>query len=162
VEATLRDDYVDASFGRLDGLRDRGDLQHHARADSVGLLHQIAGIAEREGDDPRPRLQRIAKYLRIQGLRDVIYRKGRLVSVFTTSMSRLTVAVGRNRDPMPPNPPSLDTAAASSADVHVPIGARMIGTPRPRSSHSVSSTLFSLHDPRVVLVDGVAADCSER
>jgi hypothetical protein len=75
VEATLRDDYVDASFGRLDGLRDRGDLQHHARADSVGLLHQIAGIAEREGDDPRPRLQRIAKYLRIQGLRDVIYRK---------------------------------------------------------------------------------------
>jgi hypothetical protein len=25
----------------------------------------------------------------------------------------------------------------------------------------VSSTLFSLHDPRVVLVDGVAADCSE-
>ena len=35
---------------------------------------------------------------------------------------------------MPPNPPSLDTAAASSGDVHVPIGARMIGTSRPRSS----------------------------
>jgi hypothetical protein len=56
-------------------LRDRGDLQHHPRADSVGLLHQIAGIAEREGDDPRPRFQRVAKHLRIQGLRDVVYRK---------------------------------------------------------------------------------------
>jgi hypothetical protein len=33
--ATLRDDYVDTSFGRLDGLRDRGDLRHHLRA---GLL----------------------------------------------------------------------------------------------------------------------------
>jgi hypothetical protein len=45
-----------------------------------------------------------------------------------TGLSRLTAAVGRNSDPMPPNPPSLDTAAASSADMHVPIGARMIGT----------------------------------
>ena len=27
-----------------------------------------------------------------------------------------------------PSPPALDTAAASSADVHVPIGARMTGT----------------------------------
>jgi hypothetical protein len=73
--ATLRDDYVDASFGRLDGLCDRGDLQHHPRADSVGLRHQIAGIAEREGDNPRSRPQRVAKYLRIQGLRSVVYRK---------------------------------------------------------------------------------------
>ena len=67
-----------------------------------------------------------------------IHRIGRwlrLVSFFTTSMSRLTAAVGRKSDPIPPNPPSLDTAAASSADVHVPIGARMIGTSSSRSSH---------------------------
>src|SRR5271156_1977945 len=36
------------------------------------------------------------------------------------------VAEGRNRDPMPPSPPSLDTTAPSSTDVNVPIGARMI------------------------------------
>jgi hypothetical protein len=39
--ATLRDDDVDASFGRLDGLRCRGDLQHHPCADSVGLVNQM-------------------------------------------------------------------------------------------------------------------------
>src|SRR5262245_30265648 len=60
--------------------------------------------------------------------------KGRLVSFLTTSMSRLTAAVVRKSDPMPPSPPSLDTAAASSADVQVPIGARMIGTSMPNRS----------------------------
>jgi hypothetical protein len=48
----------------------RGDLQHHPRADIVGLPHQIAGIAEREGYDPRPSLQRVAKYLRIHLVND--------------------------------------------------------------------------------------------
>jgi hypothetical protein len=80
--ATLRDDHVDTSFSRLDGLRDRSDLQHYPRADSVRLPHQIAGIAEREGDDSRPRLQGIAKGLCIQGLRDVIDRKGAISECF--------------------------------------------------------------------------------
>jgi hypothetical protein len=44
-------------------------LQHHPRADSVGLSHQIAGIAEREGYDPRSGLQCITKGLRIQTLK---------------------------------------------------------------------------------------------
>jgi hypothetical protein len=35
-------------------------LQHHPRADRVGLAHQIAGIAEREGDDPWPKLAALA------------------------------------------------------------------------------------------------------
>jgi hypothetical protein len=62
--------------------------------------------------------------------------KGRLVSRFTMSMSRLTAAVLRKSEPMPPSPPSFDTAAANSADVHVPMGARMIGTSMPNTSQS--------------------------
>src|SRR5262245_13418129 len=49
-------------------------------------------------------------------------------------MSRLIALVLRNKVPMPPRPPSLDTAAASSADVQVPIGTRMIGTSMPKMS----------------------------
>src|SRR2546430_17324079 len=60
--------------------------------------------------------------------------KGRLVSFLTMSMSRLMAAVVRNSDPTPPRPPSFDTAAASSADVHVPMGAKMIGTSMPNRS----------------------------
>src|ERR1700687_4280582 len=59
---------------------------------------------------------------------------GRLVSLLTTSMSRLRAAVVRKSDPMPPSPPSLDTAAASSADVQVPVGARVVGTSIPNRS----------------------------
>src|SRR5215469_10260013 len=44
------------------------------------------------------------------------------------SMSRLMAAKLRNSVPMPPKPPASETAAASSADVQVPIGAKMIGT----------------------------------
>ena len=62
--------------------------------------------------------------------------KGRLVSLLTMSMSRLTAAVLRKSDPMPPRPPSLDTAAANSAQVQVPMGARMIGTSIPNKSQS--------------------------
>src|SRR5262249_23337292 len=62
--------------------------------------------------------------------------KGRLVNLLTVSMSRRTAAVLRNSDPMPPSPPSLDTAAANSAEVQVPIGARMIGTSIPSKSQS--------------------------
>src|ERR1700730_13231816 len=40
--ATLRDDHIDCSFSSLNGLRDRSDLQHHPRADSVGLPHPRA------------------------------------------------------------------------------------------------------------------------
>src|SRR5215472_12915652 len=54
--------------------------------------------------------------------------KGQLVSRCTMSMSRLMAAKLRNSVPMPPKPPALETAAASSADVQVPIGAKMIGT----------------------------------
>src|SRR5215469_338078 len=62
--------------------------------------------------------------------------KGRLVSLLTTSMSRLTAVALRKSDPMPPSPPSLETVAANSADVHVPMGARMIGTLIPNTSQS--------------------------
>src|SRR4029450_213856 len=61
---------------------------------------------------------------------------GWLVSFLTVSMSRLMATVVRNSDPTPPRPPSFDTAAASSADVHVPMGARMIGASIPNSSQS--------------------------
>src|SRR5262249_11266467 len=65
-------------------------------------------------------------------------------SFLTMSMSRLMAAVFRNSDPTPPRPPSFDTAAASSADVHVPMGAKMIGTSMPnRSQRSVFSILPS-------------------
>jgi len=40
--AALRDDYVDTSLSRMDGLRNRRYLQHHERADIVDLPHQIA------------------------------------------------------------------------------------------------------------------------
>src|ERR1700733_1885252 len=70
--------------------------------------------------------------------------KGRLVSFFTSSMSRLMAAVVRNSVPMPPSPPALDTAAASSADVQVPIGARMTGTSIPnKSQRDVLSIVLS-------------------
>src|SRR6266851_4425732 len=59
---------------------------------------------------------------------------GPLVSFLTVSMSRLMAAVVRNSDPTPPRPPSFDTAAASSADVQVPMGAKMIGTSMPNRS----------------------------
>src|SRR5664280_1943220 len=59
-----------------------------------------------------------------------------LVSLLTMSMSRLTAAVLRKSDPMPPRPPSLDTAAANYAEVQVPMGARMIGTSIPNKSQS--------------------------
>src|SRR5262249_16780852 len=62
--------------------------------------------------------------------------KGRLVSLLTTSISPLTGAALRKSDPMPPSPPSLETLAANSADVHVPMGARMIGTSIPNTSQS--------------------------
>src|SRR5262249_32222159 len=51
-------------------------------------------------------------------------------------MSRLMAAKLRNSVPMPPSPPAFDTAAASSAEVQVPIGARMIGTSMPNRSQS--------------------------
>src|SRR5260370_1138742 len=60
------------------------------------------------------------------------------------SMSRLIAAVVRNSDPMPPSPPWLDTAAANSADVAEPIGARMIGTSMPRMSQR---DVFSIAPP---------------
>src|SRR4051812_13880976 len=50
-------------------------------------------------------------------------------------MSRLIAAVLRKSEPMPPRPPAFETAAASSAEVHEPIGARMIGISIPRTSH---------------------------
>jgi len=65
----------------------------------------------------------------------VVYRKRSIGESFYHIDVAFDGRGGRNSDPMPPNPPSLDTAAASSPDVHVPIGARMIGTSRPRSSH---------------------------
>ena len=70
--AALRDDDVDAALGRLDRLRDGGDLQHHARPGRMRLPHQVAGIAEREGDDGRARLQRAAKRLGVERLRNMI------------------------------------------------------------------------------------------
>src|ERR1700733_13869551 len=71
--------------------------------------------------------------------------KGRLVRVRTTSMSRLMAAVAGNSVRVPPRPPAFDTAAASSADVQVPIGARMTGTSIPNKSHS---GVFSIVSPR--------------
>src|SRR6267378_4399658 len=62
--------------------------------------------------------------------------KFRLVSSFTTSMSRLMAALVRKRDPILPNAPSFDAAAANSADEAVPpMAAKMIGTSMPRMSH---------------------------
>src|SRR5690349_7022602 len=51
-------------------------------------------------------------------------------------MSRLMAAKLRNRVPMPPKPPALETAAASSPDVQVPIGARMTGASIPNKEQS--------------------------
>src|SRR5882672_3758503 len=51
-------------------------------------------------------------------------------------MSRLMAALVRKRDPMLPNAPSFDAAAANSADEAVPpMAAKMIGTSMPRMSH---------------------------
>ena len=72
--------------------------------------------------------------------------KGRLVSLRTSSMSRFTAAVGRNSDPMPPSPPALEAAAANSPDVHVPIGARMIGTSIPKRSQSGVLSMVMVSD----------------
>jgi hypothetical protein len=47
-----------------------------------------------------------------------------------------------NKVPVPPSPPSLDTAAASSAAVQVPIGARKIGTSMPKRSQRDALTGF--------------------
>jgi hypothetical protein len=58
-----------------------------------------------------------------------------------SSVSRLTAAVVRKGDPMPPRPPAFDTAAASSADVQVPMGVRMIGTSIP---NKLQSGVFSM------------------
>src|ERR1043166_5796168 len=69
---------------------------------------------------------------------------GLLVSFLTPSMSRLTLAGVRKSDPMPPSPPLFDTAAASSADVQVPIGARMIGTSMPNKSHRVVLSMCAI------------------
>src|SRR6476660_7063127 len=49
-------------------------------------------------------------------------------------MSRSTAAVLLKREPIPPRPPAFETAAASSAEVQVPIGARMMGTSIPYRS----------------------------
>src|SRR5262245_32394245 len=51
-------------------------------------------------------------------------------------MSHLTAEVVRKRDPIPPSPPAFETAAASSAEVQVPMGARMMGTSIPYRSQS--------------------------
>jgi len=62
--------------------------------------------------------------------------KGRCVSLATMSISRLMAAKLRNSVPIPPKPPALETAAASSAEVQVPIGARIIGTSIPNRGQS--------------------------
>ena len=62
--------------------------------------------------------------------------KGRCVSLCAISISRLIAAKLRNSVPMPPNPPALETAAASSAEVQVLIGARMIGCSMPNKEQS--------------------------
>src|SRR5580704_5904078 len=52
-------------------------------------------------------------------------------------MSRLTTSAERKSDPTLPSPPSLETAAANSADVApAPIPASIIGTSMPRRSQS--------------------------
>src|SRR5262249_58435159 len=79
-------------------------------------------------------LERVAKCLVSNVCGMWLIANGRLVSFLTVSMSRLMAAVVRNSDPTPPRPPSFDTAAASSADVQVPMGAKMIGTSMPNRS----------------------------
>ena len=66
---------IGASLGRLDGLCNRRDLHHHQGPDIVSLPHQIARVSKRERDNGRPRLQRVAKGLGVQCLRNVIDRK---------------------------------------------------------------------------------------
>src|SRR5690349_654461 len=62
-------------------------------------------------------------------------------------MSRLTKSADRNSDPTLPRPPSLETAAANSAEVApAPIPASMIGTSMPRRSQSrVLSMVLTLN-----------------
>src|ERR1700737_866600 len=78
--------------------------------------------------------------------------KGRLVSLRTQSMSRFIAAAVRKSEPPPPGPPLFETAAANSPDVHVPIGARMIGTSMPSRSQSsvfsIVSFLACIQDKR--------------
>src|SRR5262249_18059422 len=124
----------DASVGRLHRLRHRRDLQHHERPDVVGLPHQISRIAEREGDHGRACLERVAKCLVSNVCGMWLIANGRLVSFLTVSMSGLMAAGVGNGDPPPPRPPSFDTAAASPADVQMPMGAKMIGTSMPNRS----------------------------
>jgi hypothetical protein len=65
------------------------------------------GVGQREGDHGRLCLQRAAKRLAVSACGMWLIAKGRLVSLLTTSMSRLTAAALRNSDPMRPSPPSL-------------------------------------------------------
>ena len=53
--AALRDNYVGATLSRFDRLRNRRDLDHHFRADVVGLPHEIARIPKSERYDGGPR-----------------------------------------------------------------------------------------------------------
>jgi hypothetical protein len=44
----LGNDYVDATLGRFDRLRNCRDLHHHFRADIVGLPYEVARITKCE------------------------------------------------------------------------------------------------------------------
>src|SRR5271166_4898386 len=84
--------------------------------------------------------------------------KGRCVSLCIMSISRLMAAKLRNSVPMPPNPPALETAAASSAEVQVPIGARMIGTSMPNKGQSgVVNMASSPHSARATTSNRAAS-----
>jgi hypothetical protein len=67
---------ITSALGRLNRLRHSRDLHHHARARIMRLLHQVAGIAQRERDHGRPRRERVAKRLGIEQLRHVVDRVG--------------------------------------------------------------------------------------
>jgi hypothetical protein len=75
-------------------------------------------------------------------------------------MSRVMAAVVRNSEPMPPSPPLLETAAANSADVAEPIGARMIGTSMPSTSHS--EVLSILPHPWIMGPPAICVRCITR
>src|ERR1700722_6632458 len=72
---------------------------------------------------------------------------GRLVSSRTITMSRLTAAVVRASVPKLPSPPALETAAANSAEVQLPMGARMIGTSMLNMSHRIVFSMALSPDP---------------
>ena len=63
------------------------------------------------------------------------------------------VAIGVKHVPMPPSPPALETAAVSSAEVQVPIGARMIGTSMPNRGQS---GVVSMVSPPHIRARGIA------